>query len=312
MEGASKDGSDVEAEGGGSGPLASSAARRPERLARAGGLTRGGRAYRPRAQGWPAIPSVRASSQLPGRRLVATALVVVAAVGAGVLLRGRMTTPRAEPPASAPTDQRPAAEVSGAPGEPATPVEVRTPTAAEPAPTAEPLAEVTAPGLPRGRLPEPTAEPIPTTEVPLPTAVPPEVVAPVAPESMQQPEVVATGVPESMQQPEVVAPVAPESVEQPATAEPTESEPAPPAEPPPAEPPPAPPPPRPARAPAPPPPPPARPRAVTRTYTVQRGDLLKQIAARYGVSIASILAINDIPDPDSLRVGQVLVIPPAP
>jgi spore germination protein len=45
---------------------------------------------------------------------------------------------------------------------------------------------------------------------------------------------------------------------------------------------------------------------------VQRGDLLKQIAARYGVSIASILAINDIPNPDSLRVGQVLVIPASP
>jgi nucleoid-associated protein YgaU len=30
------------------------------------------------------------------------------------------------------------------------------------------------------------------------------------------------------------------------------------------------------------------------------------------VSIASILAINDIPDPDNLRVGQVLVIPAAP
>jgi LysM repeat protein len=54
---------------------------------------------------------------------------------------------------------------------------------------------------------------------------------------------------------------------------------------------------------------PARPRPVTRTYTVQPGDLLKVIAARYGVSIASILAINDIPNPDSLRVGQVLVIP---
>jgi LysM repeat protein len=44
---------------------------------------------------------------------------------------------------------------------------------------------------------------------------------------------------------------------------------------------------------------------------VHRGDLLKQIAARYGVSVASILAINTIPNPDSLRVGQVLKIPPA-
>ena len=48
-----------------------------------------------------------------------------------------------------------------------------------------------------------------------------------------------------------------------------------------------------------------------RTYVVQRGDILKQIAARYGVSMASIIAINNIPNPDSLRVGQVLTIPPA-
>jgi LysM repeat protein len=44
---------------------------------------------------------------------------------------------------------------------------------------------------------------------------------------------------------------------------------------------------------------------------VQPGDILKQIAARYGVSMASIIAINTIPNADSLRVGQVLTIPPA-
>jgi LysM repeat protein len=66
----------------------------------------------------------------------------------------------------------------------------------------------------------------------------------------------------------------------------------------------------PVRAPAPPAPrqPPA---TAYRTYTVQRGDILKQIAARYGVSVASIIAINTIPNPDSLRIGQVLTIPPA-
>ena len=65
--------------------------------------------------------------------------------------------------------------------------------------------------------------------------------------------------------------------------------------------------------PAPPAPAPSQPRQVTRTYrtyTVQRGDVLKQIAARYGVSLSSILAINKIPNPDSLRIGQVLIIPP--
>jgi LysM repeat protein len=48
---------------------------------------------------------------------------------------------------------------------------------------------------------------------------------------------------------------------------------------------------------------------MPRTYTVQRGDELKQIAAQYGVTIWTIINANDIPNPDSLRVGQVLTIP---
>jgi LysM repeat protein len=35
----------------------------------------------------------------------------------------------------------------------------------------------------------------------------------------------------------------------------------------------------------------------------------KQIAAAYGVSIRKIIDANDIPDPERLRVGQVLQIP---
>jgi LysM repeat protein len=46
-----------------------------------------------------------------------------------------------------------------------------------------------------------------------------------------------------------------------------------------------------------------------KTYTVQPGDELKQIAAAYGVSIWKIIDANDIPNPDSLRVGQDLQIP---
>jgi LysM repeat protein len=46
-----------------------------------------------------------------------------------------------------------------------------------------------------------------------------------------------------------------------------------------------------------------------RTYTVQQGDELKNIAADEGVSIWTIISANDIPNPDSLRVGQVLKIP---
>lgn len=48
------------------------------------------------------------------------------------------------------------------------------------------------------------------------------------------------------------------------------------------------------------------------TYTVQPGDQLKHIAARYGVELWDIVAVNDIPDPDNLRVGQVLTIPARP
>ena len=45
------------------------------------------------------------------------------------------------------------------------------------------------------------------------------------------------------------------------------------------------------------------------TYTVQPGDELKHIAANYNVSIWKIIAANDIPNPDSLKIGQVLHIP---
>ena len=48
---------------------------------------------------------------------------------------------------------------------------------------------------------------------------------------------------------------------------------------------------------------------LTLDLSVQHGDELKNIAAQYGVSIWKIIASNDIPDPDSLRVGQVLKIP---
>src|SRR5712691_3917481 len=45
------------------------------------------------------------------------------------------------------------------------------------------------------------------------------------------------------------------------------------------------------------------------TYTVQPGDELKHIAADHHVSIWKIIAANDIPNPDSLRIGQELKIP---
>jgi LysM repeat protein len=49
--------------------------------------------------------------------------------------------------------------------------------------------------------------------------------------------------------------------------------------------------------------------AASADYTVQRGDTLNQIAAELGVSKADLIALNGIPDPDLIRVGQVLVVP---
>jgi nucleoid-associated protein YgaU len=51
------------------------------------------------------------------------------------------------------------------------------------------------------------------------------------------------------------------------------------------------------------------PKQQSRTYVVQRGDELRNIAAQYQVNIWKIINNNDIPNPDSLRVGQVLTIP---
>lgn len=47
-------------------------------------------------------------------------------------------------------------------------------------------------------------------------------------------------------------------------------------------------------------------------HIVQWGDTLSQIAAQYDVSLASILAINDLENPDLLEVNQVIQLPQAP
>ncbi len=44
-------------------------------------------------------------------------------------------------------------------------------------------------------------------------------------------------------------------------------------------------------------------------YTVQPGDTLSGIAARFGVSEAEIVAVNDLLDRDRLFAGQELAIP---
>ena len=50
-------------------------------------------------------------------------------------------------------------------------------------------------------------------------------------------------------------------------------------------------------------------KSAAATYTVKPGDELRHIAAQYNVSIWKIIAANDIPNPDSLKIGQELKIP---
>ena len=44
-------------------------------------------------------------------------------------------------------------------------------------------------------------------------------------------------------------------------------------------------------------------------YTVAPGDTLSVIAARLGVSVASLQQANQLNNPDQLTVGQVLTVP---
>jgi hypothetical protein len=45
------------------------------------------------------------------------------------------------------------------------------------------------------------------------------------------------------------------------------------------------------------------------TYKVRRGDTLSGIAAEFGTTVKVLVELNDIKDPGSLRVGQVLKLP---
>lgn len=45
------------------------------------------------------------------------------------------------------------------------------------------------------------------------------------------------------------------------------------------------------------------------THTVERGETLASIAAKYGVTVADIVAANGISNPNLIAVGQELVIP---
>ncbi len=51
------------------------------------------------------------------------------------------------------------------------------------------------------------------------------------------------------------------------------------------------------------------PPADTTTYVVRKGDALSVIAKRYGVSLQEVMRINNITNPDKIRVGQKLALP---
>lgn len=48
---------------------------------------------------------------------------------------------------------------------------------------------------------------------------------------------------------------------------------------------------------------------MPRTYVVRPGDTLKDIAFEFDVSVQDLMQINGLTDPDTLQVGQVLIIP---
>ena len=60
----------------------------------------------------------------------------------------------------------------------------------------------------------------------------------------------------------------------------------------------------------PPPPPVTATTLVTLAYTIQEGDTLYSISRQFGISVDVLIEVNNITNPDVIRSGDTLVIPP--
>lgn len=70
------------------------------------------------------------------------------------------------------------------------------------------------------------------------------------------------------------------------------------------------PPPEPPQPPPPPPTEPERPVGGELIYTIQQGDTLYSISRQFGVSVDALIELNNIANPDVIRAGDELFIPP--
>lgn len=57
-------------------------------------------------------------------------------------------------------------------------------------------------------------------------------------------------------------------------------------------------------------PPPQAPGTDDLLYTIEQGDTLYSISRQFGVSVDTLIEVNNISNPDVIRAGDTLVIPP--
>jgi N-acetylmuramoyl-L-alanine amidase/LysM repeat protein len=62
-------------------------------------------------------------------------------------------------------------------------------------------------------------------------------------------------------------------------------------------------------APAPSPAPAAPAKAATKSIVIQVGDRLTKLAAKYGTTVAHLVSLNQLDDPDHIQIGQTLLVP---